>query len=136
MVLITQPIWNKIVNIKNAINLQTMKSEFYIANYLPASVATRQSIKLIDSKLSMLKDKDIVINFKNIDFISRAFADELFHFLNDKKIKIQFTGTNQTVSEMLDTVAKNRNRKNKKYHYIANTEIKDKKQLDLILSLL
>jgi hypothetical protein len=113
-----------------------MKTVFYIENYLPATVATRQSIKLIDNKLSLLKDKNVIINFKNIDFISRAFADELIHFLNENRIKPQFTHTNQTISEILNTVVKNRNKKNKTFHHIAKTEIKDKNQLDLILSLL
>lgn len=89
---------------------------------------------MIDNKLSRLKDKDVVINFKNIDFISRAFADELLHFLNDNRIKIQFADTNQTVSEILNTVAKNRNRKNNNFHNIAKTDIKDKNQLEHKLS--
>jgi hypothetical protein len=113
-----------------------MKTVFYIENYLPASVASRQSIKLIDKNLYLLKDKDIVINFKNIDFISRAFADELIHFLNDNRIKTQFSNANTSILEILKTVEKNRTRKNNTFHNISKIEIKDKKQLDSILSLL
>lgn len=113
-----------------------MNTVFYIANYLPASVATRQSIKVVDERLSVLKDKNIIINFRNIDFISRAFADELIHYLKENRIKPQFSETNPVVAEILNTVIKNLSKTNKNYHIIPKTDIKDNHQLNLILSLL
>ena len=119
--------------LKNAIHLQRM---VYIADYLPSTVASRQSMQLLDNYLLMLKDNNIILNFENIDFISRAFADELIHFLADNNIKAQFVNTSPAVREILKTVEKNRVKRNKSYHNIAITDIKNKKELDIMLSLI
>ena len=116
--------------------MQLMKTNFYIANYLPATIASRQSMQLIDDYLLNLKNNNVKLDFKNIDFISRAFADELFHFLTNNNIKAQFVNTNSAIAEILKTVEKNRNKRNKSYHKIAITDIKDKNELDLMLSLI
>ena len=108
----------------------------YIADYLPSTVASRQSMQLLDNYLLMLKDNNIILNFENIDFISRAFADELIHFLADNNIKAQFVNTSPAVREILKTVEKNRVKRNKSYHNIAITDIKNKKELDIMLSLI
>lgn len=113
-----------------------METNFYIANYLPATVASRQSMQLIVDYLLMLKNNNVNLNFKNIDFISRAFADELIHFLTNNNIKAQFVNTSPAITEILKTVEKNRNKRNKSYHNIAVTDVKNKKELDLMLSLI
>ncbi len=120
--------------IKNAIHLLVMKTVFYIADYLPATVASRQAMQLVEKKLSVLKEKHVVISFQNVDFISRAFADEFIHSLSKNSIESQFADANPAITETLNTVKKNRNQRNTTWHNIAVTEINDKKQLDLMLS--
>jgi len=116
--------------------LQVMKTVFYIANYLPATVASRQAMQLVEENLSVLKEKHVVVSFQNVDFISRAFADEFIHSLSKNSIEAQFADANPAITEILKTVKKNRYQRNNTWHNIAVTEINDKKQLDLMLSLI
>lgn len=90
----------------------------------------------IRQKLNISDCKMVAFNFAKIDFISRAFADELLHFIEKNNIKAQFTNTNTTVKQLLDTVNKNRKQRNNGFHNIAVTHFQERKQLDQLLSLI
>ena len=113
-----------------------MKVVFDINKYLPSTIATRQAVELIDANLTLHGKDNIVFNFQNTDFISRAFADELFHFIEKNNINAHFVNTGPIVKEILKTVAQNRNKRNSTYHHIAVSNITKKEQLEQILSLI
>jgi anti-anti-sigma regulatory factor len=126
----------KIIIKKNAIHLSDMKVVFDINKYLPSTIASRQAIELIEANLSLKGEDKVVFNFQNTDFISRAFADELFHFIEKNNINAHFVNTGPIVKEILNTVAQNRNKRNNTFHNIAISNITKKEQLEQILSLI
>lgn len=113
-----------------------MKTIFNISDYLPSTITTRKAVEEIRQNLDASAYKTIDFNFKKIDFISRAFADELLQFVERNNIKAHFTNTNTVVKEMLDAVNKNRKQRNNGYHNIAVTHFQEKEQLNQLLSLI
>jgi hypothetical protein len=113
-----------------------MKTIFNIADYLPSTITTRVAIEEIRQNLNTSVCKTVVFDFKKIDFISRAFADELLHFVEKNNIKAQFANTNAVVNQMLTVVNKNRNQRNNGFHNIAVTHFQEKEQLNQLLSLI
>jgi arginine decarboxylase-like protein len=113
-----------------------MEIIFNIADYLPSTITTRKAIEEIRQNLNVSDSKMVAFNFAKIDFISRAFADELLHFIEKNNIKAQFTNTNATVKQLLDAVNKNREQRNNGFHNIAVTRFKEREQLDQLLSLI
>lgn len=113
-----------------------MKTIYNIADYLPSTITTRVAIEEIRQNLDTSLCKTVVFNFKKIDFISRAFADELLHFVEKNNIKAHFTNTNSVVKQMLDAVNKNRNQRNNGFHNIAIMHFQKKEQLNHLLSLI
>lgn len=113
-----------------------MKIIFNIADYLPSTITTRKAIKEIRQNLNISDCKTVTFNFEKIDFISRAFADELLHFVEKNNIRTQFTNTNAVIHQMLKVVNKNRKQRNNGFHNIAVTRFKEREQLDQLLSLI
>jgi len=80
-----------------------------LASLIAKNIATRQSAELIRSeifRIAPLKE-NIEIDFSNVDFISRSFADEILHLKDEVKkrdIAIQFSNTNNEVENMLKIV--------------------------------
>jgi predicted RND superfamily exporter protein len=122
---------------KNKINFaNTMKAIFNIADYLPSTVTTRKAIDEIRSNFNRSGESTVTFNFANIDFISRAFADELLHFIEKNNMQAQFINTTSVVGEMLKAVKKNRKHRNNGFHNIAVTYFHEKEQLNQLLSLI
>ena len=113
-----------------------MMTNFNIADYLPSTITTRMAMEKIRQNLNLADDRIVAFNFSNIDFISRAFADELLHFIEKNNIKAQFTNVNSVVNQMLTVVNKNRKQRNKGFHNIAITHFQEREQLDHFLSLI
>jgi flagellar biosynthesis component FlhA len=113
-----------------------MKIIFNIADYLPSTITTRMAIEEIRQNLNTSVCKTVTFNFKKIDFISRAFADELLYYVEKQNIKAHFTNTNTVVKQMLDAVNKNRKQRNNSYHNIAVTYFQKREQLNQLLSLI
>jgi len=62
---------------------------------------------LILQELADSKNFRITLNFSNVNFISRSFADELLNFLSDfqkQKIAVKLKSLNLAVSNMLNIV--------------------------------
>lgn len=113
-----------------------MKTIFNISDYLPSTITTRVAIEEIRRNMNLADGRIVTLNFSNIDFISRAFTDELLHYIEKNNIDAHFTNTNSVVKQMLDTVNKNRNQRNKGLHNIAVTHFQEREQLNQLLSLL
>ena len=113
-----------------------MEIIFNIADYLPSTITTRKAMEEIRKNLNISDCKMITFNFEKIDFISRAFADELLHFVEKNNIRTQFTNTNAVIHQMLKVVNKNRKQRNNGFHNIAVTRFKEREQLDQLLSLI
>jgi anti-anti-sigma regulatory factor len=107
-----------------------------IAGLLPPTVTTRKAVGMLETAISFSGNDEVVFNFEAIDFISRAFADELIHFVHNKGIKARFVNINPVVAEMLNVVEKNRNGRNRQYHNIAITNFSQKQQLHHLLSII
>lgn len=113
-----------------------MKKAIYIHKHLPSTVTSRQSIDLLRDELALDFKDTIIFDFADIDFISRAFDDELSHFITENNITAEFQHANPIISEMLEVVQKNRGKRNSTFHNIAITPFKDKKDFANFLSLL
>jgi len=113
-----------------------MEIIFNIADYLPSTITTRKAIEEIRQNLNSSNIKIVAFNFSKIDFISRAFADELLHFIEKNNIEAQFIDMNDVVHQMLNVVYKNRKQRNNGFHNIAITHFKEREQLNQLLSLI
>jgi arginine decarboxylase-like protein len=113
-----------------------MEIIFNIADYLPSTITTRKAMEEIRQNLNLTDNRIVAFNFSNIDFISRAFADELLHFIEKNKIRAHFTNANTVVKQILDAVNKNRNQRNNGFHNIAVTHFQEREQLNQFLSLI
>ncbi|WP_372948557.1 hypothetical protein [Mariniphaga sp.] len=113
-----------------------MEIIFNIADYLPSTITTRVAMEEIRKNLNISDCKIVAFNFAGIDFISRAFADELLHFIEKNNIRAKYTNTNAVVKQILDAVNKNRKQRNNGFHNIAVTHFQEREQLNQLLSLI
>lgn len=113
-----------------------MEYIFNIANYLQSTIATRKAIDEIRNNITLSDNRITIFNFKNIDFISRSFADEFIQFIESNNINARLFNLSPVVKEMLDAVKKNRKNRNKNFHNIAVTHFSKKEQLNQFLSLI
>jgi len=59
--------------------------------------------------------KEVVLDFEQIGFMSRSFADELCNIMDDmKQVDFSFINRNSDVTAMMTKVAENRNRERKR----------------------
>lgn len=65
-----------------------MQKVFFLADKFGNQIVTRNSIKLFLDKLSGASNKEIVLDFKDVSFISRSCADEYIKWkiMDSKKI--------------------------------------------------
>ncbi|NGF55391.1 STAS-like domain-containing protein [Parapedobacter sp. SGR-10] len=81
------------------------------------SLDTRESVstlvKVIKEETQAFNEKDIVLNFHGIVFMSRSFADELHKMIMDDKfdVTVTFKGMNSDFLAMLKTVEKTQNKR-------------------------
>lgn len=114
-----------------------MKQIIDIKNFLPSTITSRDAMEALKDQFSTNEeDVSYVLNFDGIDFISRAFADELIHFLEQNKFSFQLLNATPLVSDMITTVQRNRGIKNKSFHEVAITRPSDQEELNNFLSLI
>ncbi len=113
-----------------------MKQVINIQEYLPTTITSRDAIEVLKSRLDVVDCSSFVFNFSGIDFVSRAFADELLHFIKNNNFSVEFENTNKNVAEILKAVNKNRSKRNSSFHKIAVTQFKRKEELNNFLSLI
>lgn len=82
-----------------------------ISKLVTKNIATRQAIDLVKREvfaLPNLKNFTIELDFADVDFISRSFADELINLrkqVKNKNTTIEFINTNNEVDNMLKIVS-------------------------------
>lgn len=111
-----------------------MKNSVDIHRYLSSTITSRKAVEVIKSEIPLVDNTAVTFDFTNIEFISRAFADELIHLIEDRGISADFKNANAVITEMLTVVQKNRGKRNSSFHHIAITPFKDKKELANFLS--
>lgn len=113
-----------------------MKKIIHIHNVLPSTITSRKSIGLLSREIDSASHSSVVFDFTNIDFISRAFADELIHFVADNNISADFQHANAIITEMLAVVQKNRKKRDSSFHHIAITPFLNQKDFTKFLSMI
>lgn len=113
-----------------------MKRVINIQELLPSTIASRDAIEALKNRLNVIDCSSFVFNFSGIDFISRAFADELLHYIKNSNFSVEFESTNKNVTEILEAVSKNRSKRNNSFHKIAVTHFQRKEELNNFLSLI
>lgn len=113
-----------------------MKKIIHIHNVLPSTITSRKSIELLRQEIASASHATVIFDFTNIDFISRAFADELVHFIADNYISADFQNTNSIVNEMLVVVQKNKKKRDSSFHHIAITPFMNQKDFTKFLSMI
>jgi len=111
-----------------------MEQIIEIKKYFPATVASRKAIEVLKKEVPLTRNLSYIFDFSGIDFISRSFADELFHFINEKNISVEFINANSNILEMYNAVRKNREKRN--FHTIAVIPFTEKEGISNFLSLI
>lgn len=113
-----------------------MKKTIHIHNILPSTITSRKSLELLRQEIASANHAKLIFDFTNIDFISRAFADELIHFIADNCLSADFQNANSIVNEMLVVVKKNNKKRDPSFHHIAVTPFMNQKDFTNFLSLI
>ncbi len=113
-----------------------MEQVIKIQKFLPATITSRKAVEVFKNEIPLVEYSSYVFDFSDIDFISRAFADELFHFISEKDISVDFIHANSNIVEMFKAVQKNRDKRNNKFHKIAVTPFLEKEEFNNFLSLI
>jgi len=89
-----------------------MKNKIIISQFIGKKLQSRIEAKKIYGLVVTLKTKTIFLDFGDVTFMSRSFADELcetINSLNKIKVKINMTNENAAIKETLNVVSTNRN---------------------------
>lgn len=115
---------------------QIMKTQIKIFDYLPSTIVTRDSIADIRDLIKKSNYKQVIFNFENIEFVSRAFADELLNLIEENKLDDEFIMVSDEISEVFKIIRKNRYNGNRGYQYITVAKFTNQNQLDRFLALI
>lgn len=108
----------------------------HVNQYLPSTITSRHAIKKLFEEALNEDKKTIDIDFSDIEFISRAAADELIHFIDSNKKNVNIVNANKVVAEIISVVQKNRDNRKLKFHNIAVTPFTSDKELEQFLSMI
>jgi len=89
-----------------------MPQKIILKKLVAENIVNRQSIDLIRDKIDT-SDRKVVLNFKNISFISRSFADELIKLCNKSNYIVEFSNLNKETEKMIDSAKKQKRTFNK-----------------------
>ncbi len=84
-----------------------MRKIIDISTTIGTDIRTRSRIRQLTEHIDAAQDYDI--DFSNVEFISRSFADELISFVDSSDGRINCVHMPQHISELLDIVRRNRN---------------------------
>lgn len=84
-----------------------MKSTIRIEIIIGDDIRTRTRIHEIESRIK--PGNEYILDFSNVRFISRSFADELISFIEQSPAKIEYSNANREISQLLAIVRNNRN---------------------------
>ncbi len=82
-----------------------------VAKKLTSIIGSRDIVDFLKKSILEAKTKSVVLDFKNVQFISRSAAHQLLltkEEVHYHKKELSFINTNEEVSEMLRTIAANR----------------------------
>jgi anti-anti-sigma regulatory factor len=100
----------------NYVNLKNL-----YGNFLQFRISIDLLTNKIDEIYNINNDNEIIVDFKNIDFISRSCADELIkvkkNYLIENKINLKFINVSDEVNNIFHTVEKTQNVKKTKLTY-------------------
>ena len=82
-----------------------------LKNFSPSFIASREAARIVTQKLieqlSHSNAKEVFLDFKNIIFVSRSFADEILdsiEMLSEKRIRVKIKNANLSIDKMLNLV--------------------------------
>lgn len=75
---------------------------------LGKNLITRNSLQTIFNKIEKSKEKEITIDFKGVEFISRSSTDEYLKFKEETKKNLTEINQTNDVKKMFETVTKSR----------------------------
>jgi hypothetical protein len=90
-----------------------MKNIVYVAKVLSTDIRSRANAEIIKKYIS--SDSNVVLDFTEVTFISRSFADELYNIVQLSHCKVDLQNTCQLVDNMLKAVSNSRSKK-RVYH--------------------
>ena len=85
-----------------------------LSKVISKSISSRQAVSLVKDKIPALSnfDKvDIILDFSEVNFVSRSFIDEIFNLqekLRSRKISFEFINMNKVIREILQVTAVHR----------------------------
>lgn len=82
---------------------KTLRIDVIIGN----DIRTRARIHELERRIQ--EGNEYILDFSNVHFISRSFADELLSFMERSTSPIVYSNANREISQMLTIVRSNRN---------------------------
>ncbi len=99
----------------------------YLKRLLSEYVTSRESVKIIEQEISN-SEKEVILDFEKISFITPSFIDELQDYIkNNTDVKFRIINANDKVSKMFEVVASRKRKARKKEQF----KEKDFQSLDL-----
>jgi len=81
-----------------------------VKNILGETLSTRESVKLLLRNRELIYTKNITLDFSNVDFISRSFADSLIkkrnELMHSGSFEFKIQNASSSVMSMLESVEK------------------------------
>ena len=110
-----------------------MDKVFKISELISTDIRSRANANIIRSVIDGLNDR-IVLDFSNVTFISRSFADELYNVMQEH-LNLTLVNESDFVKSMLTAVIQGRENRRTSINEVSEVkEIKDMKSLELFLS--
>lgn len=109
-----------------------MNKIFKISDLISTDIRSRANANIIRSAIDGV-ESNIVLDFENVKFISRSFADELYNVMNEHH-GITLINETDFVKSMIDAVIQGR--KNKRIASEDTSEIKEFKDMKSLESFL
>lgn len=109
-----------------------MEKVFNISELISTDIRSRANANIIRSAIDGIEG-DIVLDFKDVKFVSRSFADELYNVMNEHD-GITLINESDFVKSMIDAVTQGRRKKRIASENTSEIkEFKDMKSLESFL---
>lgn len=108
-----------VLNYDNITIMKQNTIKIKLSNLISKSISSRQAVKLIEDRIfafSNYNKTNVILDFSNVNFISRSFADEILDLkekLKNKKIYLKFMDTNNEINKMFKITSFHRENKTK-----------------------
>ena len=85
--------------------------QIVLSKEIGSNLVTRSSLDSLFTKINKFKERDVIVNFKDIEFISRSGADEYIKFRDSTKKKITEINQSREIKKMFQMVYKTKDKK-------------------------